>query len=261
MASEALPARELMDRVYRHQRHVYDLTRKYYLLGRDHLIARLDVPNGGHVLELGCGTGRNLIAAARRYPQARLYGVDISGEMLATARRNVARAGLAGRIVLAQGDATRLDPSVAFGRQRFDRVFFSYSLSMIPAWRRALAHGADLVAPRGRLSLVDFGQQDGLPLWFRRVLFGWLKKFHVSPPADLAHAVASVAVDLEAASAFARLYRGYAFYAEISRPWPAPLGPALSRRVGERADREMAARLRSESRGRRAPDHGDGSGG
>ncbi len=69
MSSEALPGPELMDRVYRHQRHVYDLTRKHYLLGRDHLIDRLEPPAGGHVLELGCGTGRNLIAAAKRYPR------------------------------------------------------------------------------------------------------------------------------------------------------------------------------------------------
>ena len=56
---------ELMDGVYRYQRHVYDLTRKYYLLGRDRLIDGLAVPPGGTVLELGCGTGRNLVKAAR----------------------------------------------------------------------------------------------------------------------------------------------------------------------------------------------------
>jgi S-adenosylmethionine-diacylgycerolhomoserine-N-methlytransferase len=217
MASEALPARALMDRVYRRQRHVYDATRKFYLLGRDHLVARLDVPAGGEVLELGCGTGRNLIAAARRYPRARFHGVDISGAMLATARRNVAAAGLDGRIRLAQGDATRVDPAL-LGRQRFERVFFSYSLSMIPAWRQALAHGAELAAPRGRLSLVDFGQQERLPTWFRALLFAWLQEFHVRPPADLGDGVVQTAVDLGASFSFVDLYRGYACYAEISRP-------------------------------------------
>lgn len=218
MASQALLARELMDRVYRHQRHIYDATRKYYLLGRDHLIARLDPPDGGHVLELGCGTGRNLIAAAKAYRQARLYGVDISHQMLSTARRNIAGPGLYGRILLARDDATGVDPTAAFGVQRFDRVFFSYSLSMISPWRQALAHGADLVAPGGRLSLVDFGQQDGLSPWFRRLLFAWLREFHVRPAADLADAVETVAAELEAQSTFTRLYRGYACYAEISRP-------------------------------------------
>jgi S-adenosylmethionine-diacylgycerolhomoserine-N-methlytransferase len=213
MSSDALPARELMDRVYRHQRHVYDLTRKHYLLGRDHLIDRLEVPGGGHVLELGCGTGRNLIAAAKRYPGARFHGVDISGAMLTTAQKSIAAAGLDGRILLTQGDATRFEPA----GPRFDRVFFSYSLSMIPAWRQALAHGEGLLAPGGRLSLVDFGQQDGLPAWFRALLFAWLKKFHVHPPADLADAVAKIGMDLGAPFTFVDLYRGYACYGEIRR--------------------------------------------
>ena len=46
----------LMDATYRRQRLVYDATRKYYLLGRDHLIERLDPPEGGAVLEIACGT-------------------------------------------------------------------------------------------------------------------------------------------------------------------------------------------------------------
>ena len=34
-------AAALMDRMYRNQRHIYDLSRKYYLAGRDEAIARL----------------------------------------------------------------------------------------------------------------------------------------------------------------------------------------------------------------------------
>ena len=54
-----------MDAIYRGQRHIYDLTRKYYLLGGDGLIHDLAPPAGGSILEVGCGTARNLIAAAR----------------------------------------------------------------------------------------------------------------------------------------------------------------------------------------------------
>jgi S-adenosylmethionine-diacylgycerolhomoserine-N-methlytransferase len=92
-----------MDGVYRRQRHVYDLTRKYYLLGRDRLIEELDVPPAGLVLELGCGTGRNLAHAALAYPDARFFGLDISSVMLETAAANLERDGLSGRIRLARG--------------------------------------------------------------------------------------------------------------------------------------------------------------
>ena len=47
-ASEGSHA-EAMDAIYRTQRHIYDLTRKYYLLGRDRLIADLAPPRGGTV--------------------------------------------------------------------------------------------------------------------------------------------------------------------------------------------------------------------
>ena len=130
--------KELMDQVYRRQRHIYDLTRKYFLLGRDTLIAELRPPPRGNILEIGCGTGRNLVAAARAYPDASLFGLDISSTMLATARANIRRAGLEPRIALARGDAACFDAKALFGRADFDRVFFSYSLSMIPPWREAL---------------------------------------------------------------------------------------------------------------------------
>jgi len=57
-----------MDAIYRYQRYIYDASRKYYLLGRDRLIGELAPPPGGSVLEIACGTGRNLVKAARRYP-------------------------------------------------------------------------------------------------------------------------------------------------------------------------------------------------
>lgn len=213
---EAAP--DLMDRVYRHQRHIYDLSRRYFLLGRDHLIARLAPPPGGHVLELGCGTGRNLIAAARRFPNAHFHGLDLSGQMLATARRKLARARLAQRVQIARGDATGFDPEATFGRSRFDRVFFSYSLSMMPPWQIALAHAAELVAPGGRLAVVDFGQQEQLPDWVRPMLHGWLARFHVTPRARFPLELEHLAVSLPACSRFTRLHRGYAWYAELRLP-------------------------------------------
>ena len=109
----------LMDGVYKYQRHFYDLTRKYYLLGRDRLLDDLRAPEGGTILEVGCGTGRNLIKAAKRYPNATLYGVDISDEMLKTARANIEKAKLSSRITLAQGDATGFSADDLFGAASF----------------------------------------------------------------------------------------------------------------------------------------------
>ena len=84
--AEPTDAARLMDRMYRHQRHFYDATRKFYLLGRDQLIRDINPPVRGRVLEIGCGTGRNLVRAARTWPSIQAYGIDVSAEMLATAR-------------------------------------------------------------------------------------------------------------------------------------------------------------------------------
>ncbi|MCQ8873488.1 class I SAM-dependent methyltransferase [Mesorhizobium sp. LMG17149] len=206
---------ELMDGVYRWQRHIYDLTRKYYLLGRDRLIAGLDVPAGGTVLELGCGTGRNIILAARRYPDARFFGLDISAEMLETASAAIAREGLLDRVTLAQGDATAFDARALFGRNSFDRVFVSYSLSMIPGWEKTVSAALAALSPNGSLHIVDFGQQEGLPGWFRALLRGWLKKFHVTPRESLREVLESESRRTGASFRFRTLYRGYAWLAVI----------------------------------------------
>jgi S-adenosylmethionine-diacylgycerolhomoserine-N-methlytransferase len=146
-----------MDRMYGVQRHIYDATRAYYLLGRDHLIKTLAPPAGGSVLEMGCGTGRNLVAAAKNYPDAKLYGFDISQVMLETAGRAVQRNHLVSRVKLAQADACDFKPMPSFGVENFDRVFFSYTLSMIPAWEIAIEQGFQALKPGAEMHIVDFG--------------------------------------------------------------------------------------------------------
>ncbi|WP_237713995.1 class I SAM-dependent methyltransferase [Novosphingobium sp. Rr 2-17] len=206
-----------MDAIYKTQRHFYDLTRKYYLLGRDALIHDLAPPPGGSVLEIGCGTGRNLIVAAKRWPDARYYGIDISEAMLQTARANVAKAGLTERITLAQGDATAFETTTLFGVAAFDRIFQSYTLSMIPDWQGALREGAGKLTPGGRLDIVDFGQQEQLPGAFKTLLFAWLAQFDVTPRGELKRIASAIAHDAGLTTSFASLRKGYAWSARLSR--------------------------------------------
>lgn len=175
-----------MDRMYRYQRHIYNLTRKYYLLGRDRMLSGLDAGPRANVLEVGCGTGRNLVQAARRHPGSLVYGIDISGEMLASARSAARRAGIAGRMRTACGDAETFDATIKFGVAGFDRVFLSYTLSMIPGWRNALAMAVAQVNARGSVHIVDFGGMERWPDFARRGLRRWLGAFQVTPRPDLA---------------------------------------------------------------------------
>ena len=214
--TESLPGPgDAMDRMYRFQRHFYDASRRYYLLGRDQLLDRLAPPPGGSILEIGCGTGRNLIGAGQRYAHANLFGIDISQEMLKTALGNMSRAGIDRRVRVACADATSFDPMVTLGRTQFDRVYFSYTLSMIPDWKAALRHAFSLLSRDGELHIVDFGQCEALPRGFRAVLFRWLHLFHVSPRAELRKEVIRLAAAHGASSQFEAPFRGYAWLAAI----------------------------------------------
>lgn len=174
-----------MDGVYRYQRYIYDFTRKYYLFGRDRLIEELAPKPGARLVEVGCGTARNLIRIARRYPDAVLFGLDASQAMLETAAKAVARAGLAGRIKLAHGYAEALSPAMFGETTPFDDAMFSYSLSMIPDWKGALAAARAALAPGGRIHIVDFGDLEGFAGPLRAALLAWLRLFHVAPRAEL----------------------------------------------------------------------------
>ncbi len=189
MASTPRPSHAaLMDEVYRGQRHIYDLTRKYYLFGRDTLIAGLDAKPRARVLEVACGTGRNLAKIGKAWPGVRLYGLDISAEMLKSARATL---GTGAR--LGEGDACCFEPQALLGEPAFERIVLSYSLSMIPDWEGALDHAAGLLADGGALHIVDFGDLAGLPSPFAALLRGWLARFHVAPRMGLPEAAARIA--------------------------------------------------------------------
>ena len=209
-----------MDSIYRVQRHIYDASRKYYLLGRDGLLETLEPPPGGTVLEIGCGTGRNLIRASDRYPHALFYGVDVSSVMLETAAASVARAGLEHCIRLGKADASKLDTQALFGIASFDRVFVSYALSMIPPWQAALAHAFAAVAQGGSLHIVDFGEQTRLPRVFRKGLRAWLQRFSVEPRAGLEDELQRLAAESGSTLDFTRTFRDYACQAVLTRPAP-----------------------------------------
>ena len=220
-SSWPVEATRRMNRMYRRQRHIYDGTRRYYLLGRDQMISGLRLDAGASVLEIGCGTGRNLVLAARLYPAARFFGIDVSTEMLTSAIAAISRAGLTSQVRVAHGDATAFDPKRLFGIPEFDHVMISYSLSMIPDWRRVLGAAAAHLEPGGRLHVVDFGGQERLPGIARTLLRQWLAMFDVTPRDDLEHELSAMADRARAKLRFERPSRGYAQYGVLTFP----LGP------------------------------------
>jgi S-adenosylmethionine-diacylgycerolhomoserine-N-methlytransferase len=216
-----------MDRMYRHQRVIYDATRAYYLLGRDQMLRELDAGTGVTVLEIACGTARNLLRAAGMYPKARFYGVDISSEMLTTARASVAKSPHTHRIWLGLADATDFDAKAVLLLEQADRVLISYALSMIPRWESALDEAVLNVGPGGSLHIVDFGKMDGMPAPAKRALVAWLAKFDVTPRRNLEAVCRAAAVRNGMSFEFRESPRGYWASVVMRRPVPSQIALAV----------------------------------
>ncbi|MEM7679980.1 MAG: class I SAM-dependent methyltransferase [Pseudomonadota bacterium] len=213
-------ARVEMNNMYRWTRHVYDFSRKFFLLGRDILINHLNAQEGHRICEVGCGTARNLVKMAKRYPMAEFYGVDASDEMLKTAEDNLKKASFVGRIPLKQGFAQNFNPVELFelsNKRRFDKIVFSYALSMIPPWKESIDHALNILPKGGEIHIVDFGGQEGLPAWFRAFLFWWLKLFHVYHKPEIQTYLMTLEERGKGTLHIRALYEGYAYYAVFTK--------------------------------------------
>ena len=208
---------EKMDRMYRYQRYFYDTTRKFYLFGRDNMIERMHVQPGENVLEVGCGTGRNLVILAKKFPETHFFGLDASSEMLKTAQakvdaKNVSNVSL--KLALAD-DFTYQE---TFGlAQPFDTIYFSYSITMIPTWRESIANALANLKPGHTVYIVDFYDQKDLPQWFQKVLKIWLKQFHVHFWNDLMPHLESLEKQGLIKLKISSVYRRYSFIAELTK--------------------------------------------
>lgn len=167
--------REFLNRYYGWSRRIYDVTRKYYLFGRDTAIDRLLDASWNRLIEIGPGTGRNLAMLHKKRPGAQYGGIEASDEMLTHARGKCPWA------TFEQGFAETADYKDLLG-ERPDVVFFSYCLSMVTDPHAALQNALDSVAPTGgEVWVVDFSDLRGLSPTFRRGLRKWLETFHVEP--------------------------------------------------------------------------------
>ncbi len=137
---------------YRFHSKIYDATRWSFLHGRRALVGRLAAQGQpSRILEVGCGTGTNLLHLARTFPEAELHGLDLSDHMLERAKRKLAPFG--NRIHFhhqAYSDPIPTD-------RPFETILFSYSLSMFnPGWQNALDDARDDLTSCGLIAVVDF---------------------------------------------------------------------------------------------------------
>jgi S-adenosylmethionine-diacylgycerolhomoserine-N-methlytransferase len=141
-----------LEAFYRQQAGAYDDFRKRLLHGRKEMIQALDVPEGARALDMGGGTGSNLEYfgdTLRRFGEITI--VDLAPSLLRVAEERVARHGW-GNVRTVVADATAYVPEGG----PVDLVTFSYSLTMIPDWFRAIDHAHAVLKPGGLVGVADF---------------------------------------------------------------------------------------------------------
>ena len=131
MSAPADEHRAFLNQYYGISRWFYDLTRKYYLFGRDRALEQLSQEHWDSLIEMGPGTGRNLRKLSRSKPGAVLGGVEASDAMLEYASKRLPQ------LKLMQGFAEDADYTNLLGAPP-DRVLFSYCLSMVQQPEAAL---------------------------------------------------------------------------------------------------------------------------
>jgi S-adenosylmethionine-diacylgycerolhomoserine-N-methlytransferase len=163
-----------LNEYYGISRHFYDLTRKYYLFGRDAVLDTLGTESFASLLEIGPGTGRNLQILHKKRPNLKLGGIEASRAMLEVAELRCPFASFH------EGFAEDAPIESVLGRAP-DRILFSYCLSMVQEPVIALDAAIRGLAPGGSVVIVDFGDFSKLPGWFAQFMNKWLEMFHVHP--------------------------------------------------------------------------------
>lgn len=160
-----------LKRYYQLHARVYDVSRWLFLFGRQtliqHIVASGQQPQ--NILEIGCGTGKNLLALHRQFPQAQLTGIDLSEDMLAQAQKK-----LHAVPSLQLRQHYYKEPISRDSGQPFDLIVLSYALSMMnPGWDQVIACAENDLAVGGQLAVVDFATSQFA--WFQN----WMRFNHV----------------------------------------------------------------------------------
>lgn len=169
-----------MEGYYRLHAQIYDATRWSFLFGRKTIIRQVAaMTQPATILEIGCGTGKNLLTLAKTFPQARLFGLDISESMLKIAAKNLAAQQVSVELLHQAYDRPlQREPG-------FDLILCSYSLSMInPDWPRVIQYAQADLKPGGWVAVVDF-HNSAVPLFKR-----WMQVNHVRMDGHLLPALA-----------------------------------------------------------------------
>ena len=112
------------------------------------------------ILDLATGTADLAIALAKRNPQAKIIGMDISEKMLEIGMEKVRKKGLENQIELRLGDAAALP----FEDNSFDAVTVAFGVRNFENMKQGLSEIHRVLKPSGMAFILEFSMPEKFPI-------------------------------------------------------------------------------------------------
>jgi SAM-dependent methyltransferase len=139
-------------------------------LGCGNPTALAELRPGEVVLDLGSGGGIDVLLSARRVgPTGKAYGLDMTDDMLALARRNAAEAGVT-NVEFLKGQIE----SIPLPDQSVDVIISNCVINLSADKRRVLAEAFRVLKPGGRFAVSDVVVRGDVPPEVRRSMELWV---------------------------------------------------------------------------------------
>ena len=139
--------------------HVYDLlSERSEAPMRKAGMGLLKAKPGESILEIGFGTGHNLVSLGKAVgPKGKVFGLDLSDKMARLTKENLAKAGLLERARIRCGDAAQLPYTTG----SMDGVFMSFTLELFdtPEIPKVLSECKRVLRSGGRIVVVGMSKE------------------------------------------------------------------------------------------------------
>lgn len=139
---------------YHFQSKIYDLTRWAFLFGRLNILNKIPYQKNDHfkLVEIGCGTGFNLYNISKKFPNAKLVGLDISKDMINIADKKLSHIPNKANLI-----CSPYEKEISIFNKKPDIILFSYFLTMInPQWKELIEQAYEDMSEGGKILVVDF---------------------------------------------------------------------------------------------------------